>query len=199
MRQRVADELVRTRVGSGISIREVARRIGVSADRIIRAEAGDPGALTIDLAARIAAVVGLQLAISLFPLGDPVRDRAHLALLDRFRRRLHPGFSWRTEVPVPITGDLRSGDGWIVGSFGSILVEAETRLTDVQAVERKTALKKRDLGADRLILLVADTPNNRRVLALHPELREHFLVGTRKCLATLGRGEDPGGDCLVFL
>jgi hypothetical protein len=60
-------------------------------------------------------------------------------------------------------------------------------------------LKKRDLGADRLILLVADTPNNRRVLELHPELHEPFPVGTRKCLAALGRGEDPGGDCLVFL
>ena len=100
---------------------------------------------------------------------------------------------------MPITGDLRSGDGWIAGSFGSILVEAETRLTDLQAVERKAGLKKRDLGADRLILLVADTPSNRRVLELHPELREHFPVGTRKCLAALGRGEDPGGDCLVFL
>ena len=199
MRQRVKDDLVRSRLGSGISIREVARRIGVSADRIIRAEGGDPSALTIDLVARIAPVVGLQLAISMFPNGDPVRDRAHLALLDRFRRRLDPRLTWHTEVPMPIAGDLRSGDGWIAGSFGSILIEAETRMTDVQAVERKANLKKRDLGADRLILLVADTPNNRGVLDLHPELRERFLVGTRKCLAALGRGEDPGGDGLVFL
>jgi hypothetical protein len=50
-----------------------------------------------------------------------------------------------------------------------------------------------------LILLVADTAHNRHVLRLHPELRERFPVCTRKCLAALARGEDPGGDCLVLL
>jgi hypothetical protein len=100
---------------------------------------------------------------------------------------------------MPIPGDLRSGDGAIEGVFGTILVEAETRLTDIQTVERKAASKQRDLGADRLILLVADTAINRRVLGLHPELRERFPIGPRKCLAALSRGEDPGGDCLVIL
>jgi hypothetical protein len=155
--------------------------------------------LTIDLVARIAQVVGLQFAASLYPNGDPVRDRGQLALLERFRARLHPSLKWRTEVPVPIAGDLRAGDGTVRGTFGVILVEAETRLTDIQAVERKVALKQRDLGADRLTLLVADTPNNRRVLELHPEVRERFPVGARKAMAALARGEDPGGDSLVVL
>ena len=106
---------------------------------------------------------------------------------------------WRTEVPMPITGDLRAADGMISGRFGIAVVEAEARLTDVQAVERKARRKQRDLGADRLILLLADTGNNRRVIELHPELREQFPVGTRKCLAALSRGADPGGDCLVIL
>ena len=186
-------------MNGGLSLREVARKVGISVDRLTRAECGDPTALTVDLAARIAPVVGLQLAASLHPNGDPVRDRAQLALLQRFRPRLHPSLSWRTEVPMPIAGDQRSGDGLIGGAFGSVLVEAETRITDLQAVERKTFLKKRDLGADRVVLLIADTPNNRKVLDLHPELRERFPIGTRKCLAALGRGEDPGGDCLVIL
>jgi hypothetical protein len=102
-------------------------------------------------------------------------------------------------MPMPIAGDLRGADGMIVAANGSILVEAETRLTDLQAVERKAMLKKRDIGADRLILLIADAPNNRKVLALHPELRERFPIGTRKCLAALARGGDPGGDSLVIL
>jgi transcriptional regulator with XRE-family HTH domain len=199
LRQRLAGELVNARINAGLSLREVARRVGMSVDRLKRAERGDPNVLTVDLAARIAPVVGLQLAASLHPNGDPVRDRAHLALLDRFKVRLHPSLSWRTEVPMPIAGDLRGADGMIEGASGSILVEAETRLTDVQAVERKAFLKKRDLGADRVILLIADTPNNRKVLDLHPELRERFPIGTRTCLAALGRGEDPGGDCLVVL
>lgn len=203
LRHRIVAELVNARVNGGLSLREVAGKLGISVDRLKRAERGDPNVLTIDLAARIAAVVGMQLAASLHPNGDPVRDRAHLALLERFRARLHAGLSWRTEVPMPIAGDLRGADGVIGGGFGggfgTILVEAETRLTDLQAVERKALLKKRDLGADRLILLIADTPNNRKVLDLHPELRERFPIGTRKCLAALARGEDTGGDCLVML
>lgn len=160
---------------------------------------GEARALTIDLAARIAPVVGMQLAASLFLNGDPVRDRAQVRLLARFRERLHASLSWHTEVPMPIAGDLRAADGVIESGLGTILVEAETRLTDLQAVERKALLKKRDLGGDRLILLVAETPNNRRVLELHPDLRERFPIGTRRALTALARGEDPGGDCLVFL
>jgi len=199
LRQRIASELVNARIHGGLSLREVARKLGISVDRLKRAERGDPNVLTIDLAARIAPVVGVQLAASLFPHGDPVRDRAQLRLLDRFRARLHGSLSWRTEVPMPIAGDLRGADGVIGGDLGTIIVEAETRLADLQAVERRALLKKRDLGADGLILLIADTPNNRKVLELHPELRERFPIGTRKCLAALARGQDPGGDCLVVL
>src|ERR1041384_3772439 len=90
LRQRVADELTRSRLAAGISVREVAQRIGVSADRVVRAERGDPGTLTIDIAARIAPTVALQFGITLYPNGDPVRDRAQLSLLERFRLRLHP-------------------------------------------------------------------------------------------------------------
>ena len=100
---------------------------------------------------------------------------------------------------MPIAGDLRAGDGHIEGAFGSVLVEAETRVTDIQAVHRKARLKQRDLAADRLILLIADTVHNRRVVAAHAELREHLPIGTRRCLAALSRGMDPGGDCLVIL
>lgn len=199
LRQRIADDLSNARLGGGLSIREIARAVGVSPARIDRAMRGDPSAMTIDLVARIAPAVGLQMATSLHPNGDPVRDGAHLALLARFRQRLHPIVTWRTEVPMPIAGDLRAGDGVIEAAFGAALVEAETKLTDFQAVERKARLKQRDLGAERLILLVADTPNNRRVIALHPDLRERFPIGTRHALAALSRGADPGGDCLVIL
>ena len=199
LRQRIADDLTRTRAVAGLSIREVARSAGIGPHRLERAERGDVNTLTIDLAARIAPVLGLQLAVSLYPHGDPVRDRAHLALLGRFRGRLHPTLRWRTEVPMPIAGDPRAGDGAIAGAFGTILVEAETRVIDIQSVERKARLKQRDLGANRLILLVGDTPHNRRVLTLHPELRERLPMPTRCCLSALSRGQDPGGDCLVVL
>ena len=199
LRLRLGDEIGDTRRALGVSLREVGRRIGVSAQRIARAERGDPTALTIDLVARIGAVLGKQLAAALYPAGDPVRDAGHLRLIARFRKRLHPSLRWRTEVPIPIAGDPRSGDGLISGTFGDVLVEAETHLGDVQATERRVAAKARDLGADRVILLVADTRHNRGVLQLHPELRDRFPIGRRACLLALARAVDPGGDALVLL
>jgi transcriptional regulator with XRE-family HTH domain len=199
LRQKLAESLVNARLASGLSQREVARRLGVSRHRVAGAEAGEPGALTIDLVARMAPVLGLELAASLYPHGDPVRDRAHTALLARLRARLGRVLRWRVEVPIPIAGDRRSGDALIDGAGWTALVEAETRLEDLQLVERRSAAKQRDLGAERLILLVAHTPHNRGVIRLHPELRERFPIATRDCLARLAAGVDPGGDCLVII
>jgi len=199
LRNRIAEELANARVAAGLSVREVARKVGVSPARIERAERADVSALTIDLVARIAPVVGLQLAGSLYPSGDPIRDRAQLALIERFRRRLAPAAPFRTEVPMPIPGDLRAGDGAIELPSALILVEAETRVTDIQAVERKALLKARDIAADRVILLLNDTPHNRRVLELHPELRDRFPISQRRCMAALARGEDPRGNAIVML
>jgi hypothetical protein len=168
-------------------------------DTIIRLEASDAATMTVDLVARVAAVVGLQLAASLYPDGDPVRDTAHLALLARLRARIHQALRWYAEVAIPIAGDQRSGDATIVGAGWDALVEAETRLGDLQLLERRAAAKRRDLGADRLILLIAATRHNREVIRLHPELRERFPIDTRTCLKRLAAGEDPGGDCLVVL
>lgn len=100
---------------------------------------------------------------------------------------------------MPITGDLRSGDAVITVQLTDLLVEAETHLGDIQALERRAGAKARDLGVERVVLLVASTRHNRHVIALHPELSQRFPIGTRACLAALGRGEDPGGDCLVVV
>ena len=83
-------------------------------------------------------------------------------------------------------------------SFG-VLVEAETRLYDVQALERRIGAKQRDLGLDRVILLLADTATNRRAVAVIPELARRFPIAARTCLRALAAGDDPGGDGIVFL
>ena len=106
------------------------------------------------------AVVGLDLSIRTYPAGDPIRDRAQLALLERLRARLHPTLRWRTEVPLPIEGDLRAWDAEIRPArlpLAWARVEAETRIADGQALERKLALKLPATPGGHLILLVADT------------------------------------------
>ena len=100
---------------------------------------------------------------------------------------------WHTEVPIPIDADLRSADGMARGPGFSAIVEAETRLHDVQATERRLRAKQRDLGATRAILLVADTRHNRAVLRDVPQLREQFPIGARACLAALGEVRTPAG------
>lgn len=198
---RMSEELAISRRAAGLSLSEVGRRANVSHHVVARIERGDPGSMSIDAVARIAAVVGLRLSASLHPDGDAVRDRGHLALLERFRSRRGPSVTFRAEVPMPIEGDRRSADCVIAdGAHGlEAIVEAETRLDDVQALERAIAGKQRDLGISRAILLVADTKHNRTVIAATPELRRRFPVDTRTCLAALKAGRDPGGDALVAL
>jgi hypothetical protein len=135
----------------------------------------------------------------MYPVGTAIRDQAHVALLARFAARLSPTMLWRTEVPIPIPGDLRSADGTLAAPGVGAIVEAETRLHDLQATQRRLRAKQRDLGLPRAILLVADTRHNRAVIRNVPGLHREFPVGTRACLAALAAAQDPGGDCLVIL
>lgn len=199
LEQRIARELVGARRAAGISQRELGRQARVPHNRIQRIERGEQRDLSIDLTARLAAVLGLEFSATLHPDGDPVRDRAHIGLLNRFRARLSVGLRWRTEVPVPIEGDRRSADGVVDGEAFAALVEAETRIDDVQAVERKVRSKQRDMGLRRAILVVADTRHNRSVIRSVPALRAAFPISTRACFAALAQGRDPGGDALVIV
>jgi hypothetical protein len=143
-------------------------------------------------------VVGLDVVIRTFPRGDPIRDAGHARLLERLRIRLHPGLSLRTEVPLPIVGDLRAWDAVVGGQGWQVPVEAETVIDDGQALQRKLALKLRDGGFDHLILLVADTPRNRAALEATP-LRETFPLHGRSILGALRGGRDPGANGVVIL
>ena len=199
LRNRLGQELGDARRAIGLSLREIARTLGVSVDRLIRAERGDHSTLTVDFVARYASVLGLELATSLFPIGTAIRDKGHLDLLERFRRRLPTLVRWRTEVPVPITGDNRSADGMVVTDAVDFLVEAETHLGDFQALERRISAKARDLGADRIVLLLADTRHNRTVVREVAGIRARFPIDARTWFRAIAAGVDPGGDALVIL
>lgn len=198
-RRRVGAELRIARAAAGLSQRAVGRLVRASHTTIGRIERGDMARLTIDRVVLLAGVLGHDARVSLFPDGPLVRDRAQLALLERFRARIAASLRWRTELPMPIAGDRRAADGAIDGAEVQAFIEAVTRLDDVQAVIRRIDLKQRDLGGRRAILLVADTRHNRAVLRAVPELARRFPIPTRATLAALASGRDPGGDCLVVL
>jgi transcriptional regulator with XRE-family HTH domain len=198
--RRVIDDIRAARVGAGLSQENVGEAVGVSHSRISRLERGAIEHPPLDLLAAACAVVGLDLAIKAYPGGDPLRDRAHDALLARFRAVLHPSLRLRTEQPLPIPGDLRAWDGMVVGPGWFLHVEAETAITDGQALTRRLLLKDRDGGRGCVILLVSDTRSNRDALhTLRPSLTEVLPLGTRAILYALRRGADPGGNGIVVL
>jgi hypothetical protein len=146
----------------------------------------------------VAAALGLDLSVRLFPGGEPIRDAAHAALLERFRCAVGEGWQWAAEVPLPIPGDRRAWDRTIRRGGLTIGVEGETRPTDMQELQRRVALKKRDGEVDRLILVLADTDWCRRLVRLN-DLETTFPVPGRVAVRALIEGRDPGGDAVILI
>lgn len=193
-------ELRIARVGLGLSLDHVGLAVGMSHSQVGRIERALHPSVSIMQLARICSVVGLDLSVRTYPNGSPLRDKSHLALLERFRKRLSAKLSVRSEVPLPISGDLRAWDLLILGAGEPIGVEAETRISDVQTLERRIALKARDGEVDRVLLVVSGSRGNRlAVREAHLSLADSFPIPGRVALASLARGRDPGGSALILV
>ena len=195
-----AADLREARIASGLSQRAVADAAGISHPTVSRIERGRSPEISLLTIARVGAAVGLKPVLRLYPDGDPIRDIAHVKLLERLHARIHAQLRWRTEVPLPIPGDPRAWDATIAGMGFVIGVEAETRIRDAQAVARRTNLKQRDGELDHVVLLVAGTRSNRRALAAAArELSAAFPIPQRDSLRALRDGRDPGGSSIIVL
>lgn len=195
-----ADEVRRSRRSSGLSIETVARSVGMSQSTFGRIERCELPGVTVAQLALACAAVGLRFSARAYPEGDPIRDAGQVRLIERFRLHLPDTVGWRTEVPLPVPGDLRAWDGQC--RFGRIIVgvEAEMRLADVQALDRRIALKSRDGGIATVILVLADTVGNRRRLAEHREaLRASFPLDTRAILGAVRAGRPPEASGIAVL
>jgi hypothetical protein len=196
--RRVLAELARAQRSAGLSDEAVGRACRMSRWTVARIVDGRRRASVVELAA-IGATVGRDIRLHAYPAGDPIRDAGQRRLLDRFRARLHPTLVVRTEVPLPIGADLRAWDAVIRGEDWRRPAEAETVLDDIQALERRLALKVRDGGVDGVILVIADTPRNRRALAAAPGSFSAFDRNARRVRSALATGRDPGGSSLILL
>jgi transcriptional regulator with XRE-family HTH domain len=198
--RRLARELRLARIASGKTQAHVGRALGISKSQISRRERGETAGLAYVELARQAAVVGLKLSGRLYPSARRPLDGPQLELLRRFRERIGPAWDWQMEVPMPEPGDLRAIDAVIRSPAGSAAVEAITRFADVQAQYRAGRLKQRDLGLDRLILVVAGTSANRAAIAAAGDHLETYVpVRTREALRELARVRPPRADALVLL
>jgi len=163
-----------------------------------RTERGTRSA-TIDELAAMAAVVGLDLVVRLYPGPDPVRDHAHVRLLARLQAEL-PGLKWLTEVPLPVPGDQRAIDAVVHLGSRRVGFELETRLVDAQSLVRRLMLKQRDAGIARMIVVLADTRANRAALAAGGEtLRPAFPLARHQVIASLRAGRVPDANGIVLV
>jgi transcriptional regulator with XRE-family HTH domain len=188
------------RVSAGLSLEQVGQALGMSHSQLGRIERAMHPSVSVMQLARIASVVGLDLSVRTYPNGSPLRDKAQLALIQRFRERLATKLTVRTEVALMIAGDLRAWDMVVYGAGEPIGVEAETRLVDLQALERKITLKMRDGGLSRVVLLVAATRGNKTAVRHAMDaIRASYPIEGRTALRLLVDGQDPGGSALILL
>ena len=194
-------DLRAARLAAGLTLLEVADRIGLSESTVLRTERGRPPGLRPEPTARHAAAVGMRARIKAYPDGAPIRDAAQVALIRSFRDRLPDGF--RLLLEQPVTGnpaDQRAWDALLNLSECRCGLEFVTRFHDCQAQLRSAHLKQRDGAVDRLIMVVKATHANRRAIASVADLiATTFPLDTRRVMGALAHGRDPGANGIAFI
>lgn len=183
---------------AGLRQTDVARATALTQSTISRAERGRQRTFTLEGLATHCAALGLRLSLKVYPEGLPVRDAGQLALLARFRELIPGSYDWHLEVAIGDAGDGRAWDA-VLGGPVAIGVDAETRLTDVQALLRRLETKARDSDVDHVVLLVLDSRWNRRVLREYEALLAINLpLSSRAMMSALADGRDPGASGIVL-
>lgn len=207
----LCSELETGRVGAGLSFSDLGAAVGLSGQQAARICRGQSKDVSIVRLSGLLAAVGLDLSARAFPGGLPVRDAAHISLLARFRARIPATVAWHAESPVvgstssshessPGVLDRRAWDAVIEGAGWRVGVEAETGLSDLQALERRIALKQRDGDVVAVLLVVNDTAHNRRIVAdAGARLREQFPGTAHMAFRLLAAGEPPAKNTILVL
>lgn len=194
-------EIREARIGAGLSQAVVGRAAGLSPAAYGRLERGEIARPPFEHVARAARVVGLAASLRLYPAGSPLRDAGQLRLERDVVAVLGVGLSFRSEVPLPIEGDLRAWDGAVAAQRSVAFVDCEVRLCDLQALVRRLETKLRDDPRSSVLLLaVRDSRHNRAVLAEHRELLRPLLpLDTPAILRSLRAGRLPPASGLLVL
>ena len=183
------------RLMTGTGQAAVARAARVSTSTISRIESAKLEHLSVREAIVVADAVGLDLSIKSYPGRRATRDQAHAKRLTSFLAHVASPLRFATEVALPHRDGVfeqRAWDAMLFSDDGHTGVELEQRLHDVQAQTRRIMLKWRDSGADRLLLLIANTSHNRAVLETFPEyFVELPALAADDVMAAISRGERP--------
>jgi Helix-turn-helix len=188
-------------MSAGRSQADVARAAHISQAHVGRIERGVHTHVAFDTLVILGAMVGLDVVGSTFAGAGVIRDAPQARLLGRLRVRTGPDWEWRHEVLVR-PNDQRAWDARVQhrSTGATFVVEAETRIHDIQALLRRIASKREASGGVRVVLLVADTHRNREAIAAaHELLRTEFPCPQREALQAIAHGLAPAGDALIVL
>ena len=200
LQAQLGEEIRIARTNAGLGQRDAAEAAGMSHAQFGRIERAALSTLSLGQACRAGFAVGLRYTGRLYVEGDPVRDAAQLRLLERFVALLPALARVDREAPFAIPGDKRAWDALVTLDGRRAGCEAETHLRDVQALERRMALKLRDGAADILILIVADTVHNRRVRDEHRHaLRELLPLDGVQVRRSLRDARLPPASALILV
>lgn len=187
---------------AGTSQLAVARAARISRSTISRIEGARLQGLSLADAVRVADAVGLNLSVKAFPGAPPTRDAAHAARLSEFLSHVSEPLRFALEVPLPpreSAPEQRAWDAMLHSEDGDVGIELEQRLYDMQAQTRRLMLKWRDSGVERLMLVIADSPANRRTARLFPEyLAELPALRKQTVIAMLEAGQRPPTGHVFF-
>ena len=146
VRTGVGEDIVRQRTDSGLTRAELARAAGVDPSYLRRVEAGEVSP-SIDTYARIAAALGSDLSVRLYPnTGSTIRDRHQARIVESLLGLIHPRWQAFPEVAV-----RRPSRGWIdVGLLDSrssvfVAVEVQSEIRRLEQLVRWSSEKAASL------------------------------------------------------
>jgi transcriptional regulator with XRE-family HTH domain len=191
----IATEFRDARLASGLSQLAVSKAVHMSRSAYGRIERGELRTISFMAAARIAAVLGLDLYVALYPGQRGLRDEVSARMIRQVIQAMRPPLRYQTDAPLPRLGDSPEFRAWDLVTSGDgerTAFEFESRLFDAQAMIRRHNLKRRDDPPDHFVLVLADTHRNRKALNEFAQLFADLpRIPTATFLKTLKAGQHP--------
>lgn len=139
------------RMELGLTQARVASAARISRSTYSRVERGKCPSLSCPNAARVGAVLGLDVSMKTYPGGDSLRDEAQVGKIQTLRSEIGPPLRTRTEVFLLQRTNWPERRRWDLIATGHgrrTAFEFEQRLYDAQAQEARWNLKRRDDPVD---------------------------------------------------
>ena len=203
---RFGDELRELRLCYGVSQAETARAVGVARSAICHLEQGDPN-VSNRIRARVAATLGADFRLAIYPAGQPViHDAAHARIVEAILGRAQ---SWHATVAAAVPGPgRRSSDVRLARRDDVVLIEVETRIRAFEAILRGLAEKRsavqtatRSPGRVHIVLALPPTRHHRALVRDHPRsVAAAFPIRSGELGEALAHGQGPWpGDGILWL